>query len=149
MQGLHRRLVILLMLSGTATAVLYRELRKAHPKPNSQLISIAAERAQISISQLVGVYECQKYDKQGKNKWHYVTIKISPKGNLIWSNRAGVEWLIIPTNESRVFRTGVDYPYKDRRDIFSFRVNKLGVVEGVYGPGKEFYKRKGRFSDSP
>lgn len=57
---------------------------------------IARNSAANIVNALSGNYENMLYSGSGKNAWHYV--QISPKEGsdteLIWSNRAGVQWAL-------------------------------------------------------
>lgn len=97
-------------------------------------------------------FEEEKYNREGGwNDWHFVDIT-NPSGNgknFIWKNRAGVEWdLIAKFNQSgmiEAFDVCKNCPYFDMYEPpYPHKVARLkygpnGQLEGIYGPGYEFY----------
>merc|ERR1719265_403358 len=55
-------------------------------------------------NELVGNYECHRYDADGKTDWHYVEVTSNGDGVLKWTNRAGRSWTLT--------MRGVNYPYR-------------------------------------
>ena len=55
-------------------------------------------------NELVGNYECHRYDADDKTDWHCVEVTSNGDGVLKWTNRAGRSWTLT--------MRGVDYPYR-------------------------------------
>ena len=90
---------------------------------------------------LVGEYENHYYDEIGKNDTHYVTITYNiHQDSYTWSNRAGEEWTLYPTENFNVLKVGEDCPaFKDGYEVTEF------CRTGVFGPGMEFFAKSGKF----
>ena len=86
---------------------------------------------------VVGTFE----DHEGVSDWHYVTITYNEASNTYtWKNRAGATWTLSSTINSNRLRVHEDCPYfKTGYKIATF--NQMGI----YGPGNEFYVKKGTF----
>ena len=94
---------------------------------------------------IAGTYECNKYDANEKNNWHYVTIEKSKYSNAyIWKNRANKSWTLLPTSDPLVYTVSKKCPYystyKTAEVVLDYR-NKNKIL-GIWGPGKEFFTLK-------
>ena len=87
----------------------------------------------------VGAYECHKYDgTNGKNDYHYVTIKAEGL-QLRWSNRAGVSWMLTPRADGNL-DVGKECPYyTNGHTVCQVVRNSTGSVTSLLGPWDEHY----------
>jgi hypothetical protein len=93
------------------------------------------------IPLLLGNYECHKYDAEGKNDYHYVTISKVNDTTLKWSNRAGVSWMLSLIDDKTKLDVGNDCPYfKDGHKQVTV-VWEGSQVSGLVGPFDELYSK--------
>ena len=86
-----------------------------------------------------GYFESHDYDKSGKKTfYHYVTITKNYDGTYYtWKTAGGVKWTLYP-DDPFILRVGSDCPfYSDGHRYATF------TEEGVFGPGKELYRKEG------
>ncbi|XP_066934240.1 uncharacterized protein [Clytia hemisphaerica] len=86
---------------------------------------------------LVGEYQNHFYDQIGKNDTHYVTITYNiHDDSYTWTNRAGEEWTLYPTENFNVLKVGEDCPaFKKGYEVTEF------CRTGIFGPGMEFFAK--------
>lgn len=80
------------------------------------------------------------------NDWHRVTVTRVDASTLAWTNRAGVRWTLIATEEPALLDTGAGYPYADTPYVSVSAVFDGGdpystPVSHITGPGGESYLR--------
>ena len=103
--------------------------------------AILKENFNTSVPLILGNYECHKYDAEGKNDWHYVTISKVNDTTLKWSNRACVSWTLSLTEDKAKLDVGSDCPYfKDGHKQVTI-VWERGQVSGLTGPWDELYSK--------
>ena len=87
----------------------------------------------------VGDFE-KDTSEEKTTKWDSVRVSYDVKlGIYKWKNKAGRSWTLYPSAQGDELKVGTDSPYYQENGhlIVKFTVN------GLYGPGDEFYKRKG------
>ncbi|PXF42881.1 hypothetical protein BWQ96_07389 [Gracilariopsis chorda] len=122
-----------------------------------QTACIARNSAENIVNALSGNYENMLYSGSGKNAWHYVQIsaKEGSTTELIWSNQAGVTWILKLQPEGDgynrdMFLVEPDSPYYNNghttgqvewtiEDLDSFEAGN--TVLSVTGPWNEPYTR--------
>jgi hypothetical protein len=93
------------------------------------------------LSAIVGKFECNAFNKLNlKNDWHYVTVFKLSERSAIWSNRAGVSWVLSLTPDRNLLAIGSDCPYYNNYKEAALRWNG-DIVTGIAGPDKAFYDR--------
>ena len=90
---------------------------------------------------ILGTFETRAYDRLHlKNDWHYVTVFKLSTQSAMWSNRAGVSWVLSLTPDKNMLAIGSDCPYY--KDYKEAKVIWNGnVVTGITGPDKTVYER--------
>jgi len=87
---------------------------------------------------LVGAYSCSAYPPEEQNDWHFVDLRASADGDhLIWTNRAEVEWRLMPTQEPHAYHVADECPYSETHPVM-----RIEVVDGAVtlrGPHGEPY----------
>jgi hypothetical protein len=92
---------------------------------------------------IVGSYENQLYDDDGKNCYHYVTISRVDASTLLWENSCPYSWTLTATDDPSVYAIGPDSPYYDSPSNEDMMVLFAadGSVLFITGPGLEPYDR--------
>jgi hypothetical protein len=99
-------------------------------------------------SDLLGNYECHKYDAGGKNDWHYVTVAKVNDTTYKWTNRANVSWALKSTSDNNILDVGTECPYYNFNDgqqqthyTKATVVRDGNKVTGIMGPWDELYSK--------
>jgi hypothetical protein len=101
-----------------------------------------------AIEEIVGSYECHKYDSGGKNDWHYVTVTKIDNSTLKWTNRANVSWTLTLTADKDILNVGDKCPFyhfndgKQQTNYTEAAIVRNGSkVTGIMGPWNELYSK--------
>lgn len=101
------------------------------------------------MSTFLGQYECTQYiGGPDENDWHHVTVSMQNHSHaLVWKNRAGVQWLLLPVDgEPDSLMTGDESPYPSVK--FPVIRSEDGSVQTLVFNG-ENYDRKMRGFQGP
>lgn len=130
----------------TASLNIKTELRLSGTDRNaSGLAELRVQSVQFKVrpcESMAGLYENHLYDQGGKNNWHYAQISPSHDGGYVWTNRAGVSWVLAATANPNEYAIGVDCPYY-YAGYHMARVERgnNGQVTRIFGPYSEPYDR--------
>ena len=116
---------------------------------------IKIDQQNDTLSLLNVVFQMDSYIDEGLgNDYHYVwlTNPSCDQKNFVWNNKAGVSWNLTAVFENgkiAKFNVSEDSPYfadGHNESKIEYSEDKSGKIEGIYGPGNEYYSAHGDFS---